>query len=225
MRPPGRGRGIALKSSFVTESAMRAAARNLVLALAAGGLLAACQKPVAAPATDAEMSLGNPAAKVTVVEYASDTCPHCARFGEEVFPAFKAKYVDTGKVRYVFREFLTPPVNVAAAGFLLARCSGKDNYFKVVDAEFRAQERIYESGDVHGVLGEIGKSVGLSQAQVDACIQDPNALAALQARVDKAADQDHVTGTPTILVNGKVLAVGEITLAQLDAAIQPLLAN
>jgi protein-disulfide isomerase len=171
------------------------------------------------------MSLGDPAAKVTVIEYASDTCPHCAKFGADVFPAFKAKYVDTGKVRYVFREFLTPPTNIAAAGFLLARCAGKDNYFKVVDAEFRAQERIYQTGDVHGVLGEIGKSVGLSQAQVDACIQDPAALAALQERVDKAADQDHITGTPTLIVNGKTLAVGEVTLADLDGAIQPLLAH
>jgi protein-disulfide isomerase len=204
---------------------MRATARSLAIALAAAGLLAACHKAAPTPVTEPEMALGNPAAKVTVVEYASDTCPHCARFGEQVFPAFKAKYVDTGKVRYVFREFLTPPVNVAAAGFLLARCAGKDNYFKVVDAEFRAQERMYESGDVHGILGEIGKSYGLSQAQVDACIQDPAALAALQQRVDKAADEEHISGTPTILVNGKVLAVGEITLAQLDAAIQPLLAN
>ncbi len=204
---------------------MRATARSLAIALATAGLLAACHKPAPAPATEPEMALGNPAAKVTVVEYASDTCPHCARFGEQVFPAFKAKYVDTGKVRYVFREFLTPPVNVAAAGFLLARCAGKDNYFKVVDAEFRAQDRIYQSGDVHGVLGEIGKSFGLSQAQVDACIQDPTALAALQQRVDKAADEDHITGTPTILVNGTILGVGEVTLAQLDAAIQPLLAK
>jgi len=105
------------------------------LALAAGPVGAAPAKP------PADYSLGSPKAKVQVVEYASLSCPHCAKFNEEVFPAFKAKYVDTGQVRYTLREMLTPPAEVAAAGFLLARCAGPAKYFGVVDAVFRSQPR------------------------------------------------------------------------------------
>src|SRR5580700_5997879 len=99
-----------------------------------------------------DMTLGNPKAKVTVVEYASASCPHCAHFNNEVFPAFKAKYIDTGMVHYVFREFLTPPAEVAAASFLIARCAGRDKYFSVLDTIFRGQEQMYQSGDIRGAL-------------------------------------------------------------------------
>src|SRR3954471_22654592 len=124
---------------------MKSVARRTALAAALSALLAACGQAGAAsgPAADAEMSMGNPAAKVTVVEYASVACPHCAEFNEQVFPAFKAKYVDTGKVRYVFRQMLTTPAQVAAAGFLTARCAGKDKYFSVVDAIFRSQQEMF----------------------------------------------------------------------------------
>ncbi|MDB5447797.1 MAG: dsbA, partial [Phenylobacterium sp.] len=104
--------------------------RILIAAAAAAALaLAGCHKSGAAGSAQGDMSLGPPDAKVKVVEYASASCSHCARFNNEVFPAFKAKYVDTGKVNYTLREFLTPPEEVAAAGFLLARCAGKDKYF------------------------------------------------------------------------------------------------
>src|SRR5277367_1630408 len=99
-----------------------------------------------------DMSLGNASAKVTVIEYASASCPHCAEFNNDVFPAFKAKYIDSGKIHYVFREFLTPPVPVAASGFLIARCAGKDKYFSVLDAIYHGQEAMYQSGDYHGAL-------------------------------------------------------------------------
>ena len=84
------------------------------------------------------MSLGDPKAKVRVIEYASASCSHCARFNNEVFPAFKAKYIDTGRVHYTLKEFLTPPVEVAAAAFLLARCTGKDRYFSTLDAVYKS---------------------------------------------------------------------------------------
>ncbi|WP_158918517.1 DsbA family protein [Caulobacter sp. S45] len=210
---------------------MRVTARRLIIALAAAGLLAGCQKGASSAGsggdamTAPEMSLGNPNAKVTVVEYASDTCSHCARFATTVFPAFKTKYVDTGKVRYVFREFLTPPEQVSAAGFLLARCAGKDKYFQVIDAEFRGQQQMFESGDAKGTMLGIAKTFGLDEKQFNDCVQNETALKALGDRVQKAQDVDHITGTPTLIVNGKTLAEGEVTLAQLDAAIQPLLAK
>jgi len=169
-----------------------------------------------------EMTLGNPNAKVTVVAYASDTCSHCARFNAEVFPAFKAKYIDTGKIYYKFREFLTPPEPVAAAGFLLARCAGKDKYFGVVEAIFRGQPELFATGDAHGLLLRIAQSAGLTEAQFDACEQNQAALDALQQRIKTALD-NHITSTPSFFVDGVALPPGEISLADLDKAIQPKL--
>ena len=120
--------------------------RGLIQAAAALGLLTALPAQAAAPVSD-DMSMGNPNARVTVIEYGSASCTHCAHFNNDIFPAFKAKYVDTGRVRYVFREFLTEPVNLAAASFILARCAGRDKYFSVLDAVFHAQADIYKTGD------------------------------------------------------------------------------
>jgi protein-disulfide isomerase len=216
---------------------MRANARRLATlaaaALCAGTLLAGCHQGGASAsagggsATDMinapEMTMGNPNAKVKMVEYASDTCVHCARFDADVFPAFKAKYIDTGKVYYAFREFLTPPEPVAAAGFLLARCAGRDKYFNVVEAIFRAQPEMFQSGDAHGVLLRVAQSAGLSEPQFNACEQNDTAIKALAARVQHAEDADHIDGTPTFIINGKQLPSGEKTMADLDAAVTPLL--
>jgi protein-disulfide isomerase len=114
-----------------------------LIAVAGVLLLAACSRG-SATSTD-DMTMGDPKAAVKMVEYASASCSHCATFNNTVFPAFKAKYIDTGKVGYTFKEFLTPPVEVAAAGFLTARCAGKDKYFSVVDAIFRAQNEVTDA--------------------------------------------------------------------------------
>jgi protein-disulfide isomerase len=194
--------------------------RILVLAAALSVSLAGCDKLFGQKdaATADDMSLGNPTAKVTVIEYASASCPHCAEFNNEVFPAFKAKYIDTGKIHYVFREFLTPPESVAMAGFLTARCAGKDKYFSVLDAIYHGQRAMFQSGDFHGGLLRIAQSAGVSEAQFNACIDDDKAIKALNDRVERFAQKDHITGTPTFIVNGKTLD-GEQSLASLDAAI------
>ena len=196
---------------------------KLLVAFAAAGLVAACSQASGAGAGDsAEMALGNPKAKVTIIEYASVTCPHCARFNEDVFPALKTKYIDSGKVHYIFREFLTPPENVAAAGFLMARCAGKDKYFNVIDSIFHSQNEMFSTGDVRGVMMRIGRSAGLTDDQITACISDEKALTALNGRLEKAAKVEQIHATPTFIVNGTKLE-GEQTLAQFDAVIQPLL--
>ena len=190
----------------------------LVAILALGG----CAKHAPDPASVAQaddMSLGNPQAKVRVIEYASASCPHCARWDTEVFPAFKAKYVDTGKVRYTLKEYLTDPEAIAAAGFLMARCAGKDRYFQVLDAVFKGQEEMVASKDVKGVLARIAKDPGgLSEAQFDACMRDMTAEKALAARVDRHVHLDKVESTPTFIINGK-RTEGEMSLPELDAAI------
>ena len=198
---------------------MRLFDRRLVLALGLALSLTACNKGGATAASSDDMTLGNPDAKVTVVEYASASCSHCAKWNEEVFPAFKAKYVDTGRVHYVFREFLTPPIELASAAFLMARCAGKDKYFNVVDAVFRAQPVMFQTGDYRGELLRIANSAGLTEQQFTQCIRDDEALKALNARVERAVEDENISGTPTFVINGKTAASGEMTLEQLDKAI------
>jgi protein-disulfide isomerase len=206
----------------------RAAALLALSALTLSAMtLAACQQKAAAPAVTAdEMTLGNPQAKVTVVEYASAGCPFCARFNIEQFPAFRTKYIDTGKVHYVFREVLVgggSEIALGAAGFLTARCAGKDKYFTVLDQVFRAQEQIYRSGDIKAGLLPIAKANGLSEKQFEACIDDEAAINAMNARSEKAG-QAGVAATPTFFINGKKTFEGVPTPEQLDAAIQAALA-
>jgi protein-disulfide isomerase len=194
--------------------------RRLVLAALAA---VAASPALAEPAPPPDMALGDPKAKVTVVEYASLSCPHCARWANDVYPAFKAKYVDTGKVRYVLREFLTEPASFAAAGWLTARCAGPDKYFTVVADIFRDQAKIYETGDVRGGLMKIAQSVGLSDAALEVCLGDKDGLAALQSRVELYIDRDKIDGTPTFLVNGVKLE-GEHSLEAISAAVDAALA-
>ncbi|MBU4436432.1 MAG: DsbA family protein [Alphaproteobacteria bacterium] len=203
---------------------MRPLTRRLLTAVALtasmGVALSGCAKKDVANADD--MSLGNPNAKVTVIEYASASCSHCARWNAEVFPAFKTKYVDTGKVNYVYREMLTPPAQVAAAAFLMARCAGKDKYFGVVDSVYRAQEEMFTTGQFREVLVRIAQSSGMDEAKFNACVSDEKALKSLNDRVEKNAKVYNVQGTPTFVVNGKLVgdaAGGERSLAELDAAI------
>jgi protein-disulfide isomerase len=204
---------------------MLALSRRLAVFAVAALMLTACNKgPTKADASD--MSLGKPDAKVQVVEYASLSCPHCARFNNDVFPAFKAKYIDTGLVHYTFREFLTEPVALASGGALMARClaktGGPDKYFAVVDAVFHGQDEIVRTGDMRGVLLRIGQASGMTEAQFDSCVGDEDAMKAMNKRIEGYVKNDKIEATPTFIINGKKLE-GEQTMATLDAAIQPLL--
>jgi protein-disulfide isomerase len=194
----------------------RRAAILTAAAAAAGAAAPAWAQYRAAPG---DMSLGNPKAPVHVVEYLSLTCPHCAHFHADVFPAFKAKYIDTGRVHFTVRELLTAPAQVAAAGFLMARCNGGKNYFPIVDQVFKSQSR-WQGGSIKPIFVEIAKANGLTEAQFEACITDEKAQADLEKRLEYATGTDKVTGTPTFIVNGVMLPNAEVpTLADLDAAI------
>lgn len=190
--------------------------------IAAIGTAAIATLATAAPAGPAvmpdDMSLGDPKAPVQVIEYASLSCPHCAHFNEAIFPTLKAKYIDTGKVRYTLKEMLTEPATVAAAGFLMARCAGPDKYFKVVDEVFRSQPR-WQSGSIKPILKEIGAANGVDAAKFDACLQDEAAIAAVGARAQRASEKDGVDSTPTLFINGKRLEGVPQTPAELEAAI------
>jgi len=186
--------------------------------LAALLALAACQKPVNAVSDD-DMTLGSPNAPVTIFEYASLSCPHCAAFNNDVFPALKAKYIDTGKVRWVAREALTADPSLAAAGFLTARCAGMGKYFQVTDAIYHVPA-YHEEGDTtafdaHAALLAIARGAGMTDAEFESCIRDKTAQKALEDRVASYK----INSTPTFVINGKTYEKGEMSLADMDQAI------
>jgi protein-disulfide isomerase len=176
-------------------------------------------KPVSLP----DMALGPANAAVTITEYASMTCPHCAAFNAEVFPKIKATYIDTGKIRYVFREF---PLDVrAAAGSMLARTIAKDDankYFTMIDVLFKQQPDWAYSKDSTAGLTRIGKQAGLSQQQVDTCLSDQALLDKIAADQKYAAEILKVNSTPTFFINGDVIK-GEASFDIFDAKIKSLL--
>jgi protein-disulfide isomerase len=192
--------------------------RLLSDALAQSATAADVAKPVSLP----DMAIGPANASVTMTEYASMTCPHCAHFNETVFPKIKSEYIDSGKMRYVFREF---PLDIkAAAGSMLARCIAKDDsgkYFAVIDMLFR-QQNDWVLKNTTETLTRIGKQAGLSQQAVEDCLKD-------QALLDKiAADQKFanevlkVNSTPTFFINGEMVK-GAVSFEDFDKLIKPLL--
>ena len=192
----------------------------IALALLTAALPAqAARAPKTTLTAAGDMMLGDPKAKVQVVEYASLTCPHCARFNQDVFAPFKARYVDTGKAGYTLKEMLTSPPEVAAAGFMLARCTGQDRYFSVVDEIFKNQDEMFGEAGPRPVLLRIAQGAGLNEAQFLACIRDEKALDAVYARAMRAGRDDKINSTPTVMINGKLVAEGEMTFADLEAAI------
>jgi protein-disulfide isomerase len=196
------------------------ARRTLTAALSLTGLAALASQPplrliadasaqgaseVARPVSLPDMALGPANAPVTVTEYASLTCPHCALFNRDVFPKIKSEYVDAGKLRYVFREF--PRDIKDAAGWMLARTvAGGDSgkFFAVVDILFRQQDAFLEN--TTETLIRVGKQAGLSQQAVEACLRDQALLDKLMADRKFAVEVLKIPGTPTLFINGQMIA-------------------
>lgn len=147
-------------------------------------------------------ALGNPNSPITVVEYASVTCGHCANWHETVWPDFKKKYVDTNKIRFVYREFPTPPVDLANAGHLLANCAPEDKYFDIIGVQFDRQRQILTSQDPRAEYVAMAKSVGMSEDDFDKCMQNQEEMDRLQSVIDGGINAG-VEGTPTFFINGK----------------------
>ena len=173
--------------------------------------------PAGAPAVSSDFVMGRPDAPVLIEEFASLSCSDCARFSNDVFPSLKARYIDTGKARYVLRPLLTPPQNIAAAGFLLARCAGPNGYYKVVEGFFRRQEEAFRTGDVRSALIAAAEEGGVSGPAFNACLSDPKGQQALDAELEKAGGRS-VESTPTFFFNGVKAKAGEMTLKEIDAA-------
>jgi protein-disulfide isomerase len=171
-----------------------------------------------APPANGEMALGPENAKVTIVEYASATCPHCGKFHTTTYQDLKKEYIDTGKVRFVFREF--PFDDVAFAAFMLARCAPKDKYFPMIDMLFEQQDawlRAPRDG-----LEKIAQLAGFTKESFDACLKNEEVAKGIAAIRDKANKDFGVDSTPTFFVNGEMLK-GETSIEEFRKMIDPLL--
>lgn len=203
--------------------------RNLLLSAAALALVAACNGAGGGTAiTEDDVAIGSETATVTLIEYASTTCPHCAEFHNEAWEQLKANYIDNGRVRFVFREFPTDPAAVAVAGFQLARCGNADpnTYFARISELFRQQRAMFATGSIEGIrdaMIDIGTASGLSREQITQCFNDPAGGERIR-RIGEASRPLNVTGTPTLFINGRRYE-GQLTYAALSGALDAALAG
>ncbi|MFD1745597.1 DsbA family protein [Rhizobium helianthi] len=177
-----------------------------------------------------EMALGDEKARVTIVEYMSMTCPHCAHFHNATFDAIKTKYIDTGKVRFILREFPFDPV--ATAAFMLARCNPAkpqemadvNSYYAMVSMLFK-QQRAWAApadGNVRNALMQTSKIAGYSQESFEACLTNQKLLDQVNATMKRGADEFGVNSTPTFLINGNRYS-GDMSVEAMSALIDSLL--
>lgn len=166
-----------------------------------------------------EKSIGNPDAPVTIVEYASLTCGHCATFNNDTLPEITKKYIDTGKARLIFREFPFDPR--AEAGFMLARCSD-DKYFAMVEVLFRQQSNWAFVDNAREALLQIARLAGFSQESFEACLTDQKLLEDVRAVRTRGANDFGVDATPTFFINGNKYS-GALKVAEMSAIIDSLL--
>ena len=184
---------------------------------AAGGEVAMADLLVPGPLGD--QIQGQAGAPVTIVEYASMTCPHCSHFHETTYPEMKKKYIDTGKVRFIFREFPLDPVALAAS--MLARCAGNDKFFPLVEAFFAQQKDWVVQKPLQPMLS-IAKQAGFTQQSFDQCLANQQIEQALVEQRTRAAQKFNVNSTPTFFINGKIFR-GALTPDELDKQVAPYL--
>jgi protein-disulfide isomerase len=164
--------------------------------------------------------LGSADAKVTIIEYASLTCSHCAAFHKDTYPVLKQRYIDTGQVRFVLREFPLDPL--ATAGFMLARCDGNAKYYAITDLLFDQQKTWAFSDKPVDALQQMMRQAGFSQEKFESCLRDQKLYDAVNAVRTRASDQFKVNSTPTFFINGQRYP-GNMSIAELEKIIKPLL--
>ncbi|WP_211100028.1 DsbA family protein [Acuticoccus kandeliae] len=196
------------------------AAMSAALALPLAGMTF----PAFAQSTDAveplpDMVMGNPDAKVTIIEYASMTCPHCANFHLTTFQDLKKEYIDTGKVKFVLREFPFDPL--AAAVFMLARCS-EDKYYDVVDLFFEKQGQWAVRDGALAQIRGLAAQAGISNAEFEACLTNQKLLDGINAVKDRGYNEFGVSATPTIFIDDEKFE-GSRTMDAFRALIDPKL--
>ena len=180
---------------------------------------------LAEPMPLGDMVMGKDDAPVTIIEYASMTCPHCAHFTIETFPKLKERYIDTGKVKYIFREFPLDPL--AAGASMLARCGDKDKFFSLLELLFSTQNQWAVQNPIEPLFNVV-KQAGYSRETFNACLDtranenSKKILSAIESTRNRAADKLKVTSTPTFFINGKRVP-GALSIEELEKEIAPYL--
>lgn len=164
--------------------------------------------------------LGNPDSAVSVIEYASPTCPHCAAFHKDVYPQFEAEYIDTGKVKFVLRPFTRNVLD--AVVFMLAEAAGEERYHEVVNTYFRTFDQWAGSERPRDAILEIALQLGFTEESFEAALTNQDLFTAMETMREQALNEFNLEGTPTFYINGKQLTGGK-TLEELKAEIDPLL--
>lgn len=195
----------------------RALIALFLLAIPMGAMAQTAPPPAV---TAADRVLGRADAPVTVIEYASFTCSHCAHWHTAILPGFKARFIDTGQVRLVFRNLPTPPVEVAARAAGIGRCAAPERFFDVAGTLMSGQAALIAGGPVADWYAAAIARSGRTPAQIDTCLADPAILTGLRAEM-AGATAAGVRGTPSFFVNGQPVA--DTSLEGLSAAIRPLL--
>jgi protein-disulfide isomerase len=175
---------------------------------------------VAEPGKLKDMVYGKADAPVTIVEYASLTCSHCADFAINTFPTIKEKYIDTGKAKLIFREFPFDPR--ATAAFMLARCAPEDRYFPMVEVFFKQQQQWAGAADGEAALLQIAKLAGFTQESFKACLTNQQVLDDVRATMERGSKDFGVNATPTFFINGQKYA-GALSVDEMSAIIDKLL--
>ncbi|MET1414028.1 DsbA family protein [Roseibium sp. HPY-6] len=200
---------------FLKSTALAAAATGLTFSFPAFAQSVDVDE-LMVPGPLGDKILGDENAPVTVVEYASMTCGHCANFHNRTWKPLKEQYVDTGKVRFVFREFPLDPVSAAA--FMLARCAPAENYFEIVDTMFENQRAWAFTDNPYNSLLDFSKQIGFTQESFEECLTNQGLLDAVNAVRDRAANEFGVNSTPTFFING-ARHPGAMSIEQMGALI------
>ncbi len=196
-------------------------AAGIAAAALAGTTAVRAQSALPAAGPLGDVWLGSPDAKVTIIEYASMTCSHCAHFHTETWPELKKRFIDTGKVRFTLREFPLDPL--ATAGFMLARCNGNDKFFPMVDLLFTQQRNWAFVDKPVDALSALVKQAGFTQESFEACLKRQDIYDAVTLVKDGGAKAG-VNSTPTFFINGQKRN-GALSIEEFDKILQPLLAG
>ncbi len=167
--------------------------------------------------------LGKDDAPVTIVEYASFTCGHCANFHVNTFPKLKEKYIDAGKVKLIFRVFPTGPAELSIAAGMLAHCAGKERYFAMTSALMETQRNWAGTNNPVPVLQKLANQAGISDEKFKECLNDQQLAAEIQRTGLRGYETFGVEGTPTFFINGTTVVDGDISIEQFSKIIDPLL--
>jgi len=167
--------------------------------------------------------LGKEDAPVTIVEYASFTCGHCASFHINTLPQLKQKYIDTGKVKLIFRPFPTAPAELSIAAAMLAHCAGNERYFAMTSALMETQRNWMSSQDPVPMLQKLANQAGIDNEKFKQCLSDQKLAAEIQRTGLRGYETFGVEGTPTFFINGTIVVDGDTTIDNLSKIIDPLI--